>query len=311
MSETDDLPVLLVAWRRPTLTAEVVAALRINRPSVLYVALDGPRPHAPGDRALIARTRRVIEGGIDWDCDVSWRQRSANSGSGAAVTDAVDWFFDAVPAGVVLEDDCVPHPDLIPFASAVLHRYRHDDRVMSVSAENPCDVRPTGGASYAFVRWPRPWGWATRRDSWRRMQGIEAAWRTARRSGLLRSLIPRADERRLWTAILEAVSAGHVDSWHYRWTAAHLLNGGLSALPTRNLVTNIGFGASAEHTFDPTDPRAEHPTGALGPLVHPAEVALDETADRAVLDATENAEHVRRYFQRRPRGRLMRRSRLS
>ena len=42
-------PVLLLAWRRPDTTAEVLAALRQVRPPCLFIACDGPRPGVIGD----------------------------------------------------------------------------------------------------------------------------------------------------------------------------------------------------------------------------------------------------------------------
>lgn len=86
-------PVLLLAWRRPTLTQQVVTALRATRPPDVFVSLDGPSGTFPGDPALIDRTRKVIEDGVDWPCDIRWRFGPAGASASRAVADGIDWFF--------------------------------------------------------------------------------------------------------------------------------------------------------------------------------------------------------------------------
>ena len=51
---------------------------------------------------------------------------------------------------------------------------------------------------------------------------------------------------------------------------------GLTALPNRNLVTNIGFGDGATHTFEQID---QPVVKELGPLSHPRLVCRDAKAD--------------------------------
>ena len=42
----------------------------------------------------------------------------------------------------------------------------------------------------------------------------------------------------------------HVSWWDFQWEFTKFVNSGLSVVPDVNLVTNIGFGADATHTFD-------------------------------------------------------------
>jgi hypothetical protein len=288
--------VLLIAWRRPLLTRQVVAALRNNRPGTIFVALDGPSLLSPGDAALIRRTEEMIRDEVDWPADVHWRRSPAGQGSRRAVAAAVDWFFSHVDEGIILEDDCVPHPDFLPYCAELLDRYRDDERIMSIAGDNSAGVTAPAAFSYAFVRWPKPWGWATWRRAWRHFDADLVAWQELQRNRRLNEVLPRSDERRLWTAILDGALRGRPDSWDYRWVAAHLINRGLAVMPAVNLVRNIGFGPASHHTLDRNDPRADRPVHSILPLRHPDVVALDGAADRALLDATENAPHVRKHF---------------
>jgi hypothetical protein len=53
--------------------------------------------------------------------------------------------------------------------------------------------------------------------------------------------------------------------------------GGLTVLPNRNLISNIGFGEDATHT---TDGRVTHQMqGGISELVHPSFLVIDREAD--------------------------------
>jgi hypothetical protein len=74
------------------------------------------------------------------------------------------------------------------------------------------------------------------------------------------------------------VDEGKPDSWAYRWTFTCLANGGLTALPNCNLVSNVGFGEDASHTTCAAEATlADH---GLGVLTHPRFLLRDKVADR-------------------------------
>jgi len=56
-------------------------------------------------------------------------------------------------------------------------------------------------------------------------------------------------------------------------------NNGLSILPERNLVSNIGFGKEATHTTDPESVLAGLPAHDLGEIIHPERVEVNSAAD--------------------------------
>ena len=65
---------------------------------------------------------------------------------------AITWFFEQVIKGIILEVDCVPHPDFFTYATTLLERYRHDTRVWCISlpgvnyVSGPAYVVDTGQA---------------------------------------------------------------------------------------------------------------------------------------------------------------------
>ena len=108
-----DVPVLLLTWRRPDTTRQVLAALQPIAPCKLYVASDGPRNEA--EAQAVQATRDLIGKHIDWTCQIKTRFCSENQGCQLGVSSAITWFFEQEEAGIVLEDDCVPHPDFFSY----------------------------------------------------------------------------------------------------------------------------------------------------------------------------------------------------
>ena len=264
------------------------------------MAGDGPRDGRE-DATLIAETWRIVSEGIDWDCEVATLRRDRHLGCRLAMSGAIDWFFHHVPAGVILEEDCVPHPDFFPYCAELLERYRDDDRVMHISGDNSADLTWDGGDSYRFIRWPQPWGWASWSRAWRHYDDSLAAWTAATAGRGARRVLPDPVERAFWMPKLARLrDTGKPDSWAYRWLATNVRLGGLTIVPRTNLVANIGFGLGATHTHNSENPRADHRTAPILPLVHADAVRLDPTVDRAHLERVVNlARAERRVAERR------------
>lgn len=270
-------PVLLLIFNRPDPTAQVFAAIRATRPARLYVAADGPRLDRPGEAERCARAREIATA-VDWPCEVHTLFRDANLGCKRAVSGALDWFFGEEEAGMVLEDDCLPHPDFFRFCDVLLERHAEDERVSVITGDNFQRGRRRGDASYYFSRYNHCWGWASWRRAWRLYDGELSFWPDWKTSADWRERIPDAVERRYWEGIFDRVARGEIDSWAYPWTASLWYRGGLTATPNVNLVTNIGFGEEATHTRGAVK-RHIVPRVALGCLSHPECVEQNLQAD--------------------------------
>jgi len=278
---SEDVPVLLVTFRRPETTAAVVDALRAMRPRRLFLAGDGPRGDVVGEADAVAATRRILATRIDWDCSIERRFSDVHLGCRQGVTDAVTWFLDAVPEGLILEDDCVPHPDLLPFCADLLDRYRDDPRVMAISGENSVGLRFSGAVSYGFMRHAPVWGWATWRRAWVHHDDALDGWPALRSDPVrLAALWPDRAEREWHVDLLDGLRAGRgPDSWAHRWAFSVAACDGLVAVPRHNLVRNVGFGPGATHTRSRRARRADVPSASVLPLRHPGAVVRDVTAD--------------------------------
>lgn len=277
-------PLLLIAWRRPHTLRQVIDAIRPVAPTRLYVACDGPNPKRPGEAEKVAATRAVIEREIDWPCQIERLYSDVNQGCRLGVSRAITWFFEQVEEGIILEDDCVPHPDFFPYCTTLLDRYRHDTRVWCISGNNFQNGQWRGDGSYYFSRYNHCWGWASWRGCWHHYDADLSKWPALRDSGLLETVFEDPLERNYWSGIWQRLLGhGEPDTWDYQWTFTSLANSGLTALPNRNLVSNVGFGEDAAHTTGvPLLTDIQHE--GVAPIVHPAFLIRDVQADQFTFD---------------------------
>lgn len=280
-----ETPVLLIVWRRPHTTRQVIDALRLVAPTQLYIAGDGPRLDRPGEAAQVATTRALIERQIDWPCKLQFLYSDVNLGCRRAVLRAITWFFEQVTEGIILEDDCVPHPDFFRFCTELLDRYRHDDRVWSICGSQflPDRYLKNPSSYWASIHGDS-WGWATWRRCWQQLPGSFGRWPAFRDSATFAQVFSGADEAAYWTEIIhKLITLGQPDSWFYQWLLAGWQQGALSLWPQRNLVSHIGSGPLATHCQGDS-PYLHRPLQALpaGLLQHPQQLRRDRQRDRAL-----------------------------
>lgn len=272
--------VLFVIFNRPDTTARVFECIRQAQPPRLYVAADGPRPGRPDEPERCRRTRDIVAQ-VDWDCQVFTLFREENLGCKYAVSSAIQWFFEHEPEGVVLEDDCLPHASFFRFCDELLERYRDDNRVMAVCGANFQKGLWHPAESYYFSRYNHVWGWASWRRAWNGYDAEMADWSAFVDAAGLEKLFPANWPARIfWKRMLDAVAAGAIDTWDYQWLYAIWRQGGVSILPARNLVKNIGFTEDATHTRHAEQWLLEMTAEAMSfPLWHPAAVSSCTEAD--------------------------------
>ena len=278
MTESLTKPILFCIFNRPELTARVFESIRARQPRQLFIASDGPRALHPNDDAKVEAARQVVSQ-IDWDCDVKTRFLPNNLGCKHAISSAISWAFEEVENLIILEDDCLPSESFYGYCGSLLDRYRNEDRVMMISGNN-FQPGPRSDSSYYFSRWTHIWGWATWKRAWQHFDVNVSSWPQLKRSRQLRSVFTDSVEYAHWVRTLDAQHAGEVDTWDFPWAYAVWANNGLSILPEKNLVTNIGFGSNATHTTDAGSKLAGIEACELKRIYHPINIKINEEADR-------------------------------
>jgi hypothetical protein len=274
-------PVLFLLFNRANTTRAVFEAIRQAQPSRLYVAADGPRLDQRGERERCDRVREIATD-VDWPCELRTLFREKHLGCGVAVSDAIDWFFEHEDEGIILEDDCLPDLSFFRFCEELLARYRADRAVMMISGSYPLGKQHTISSSYFFSQRSGIWGWASWQRAWQHYDRKIGIWPELRNTEwLMRLGQGYKDFREFWTEKFDMAYAGKLDTWDYQWDFSIWLQNGLTIMPTKNLVKNIGFGWDATHTKDEGDWRGRLPLETISfPLEHPPAITPNQTADR-------------------------------
>lgn len=291
------VPILFMIFNRPDTTKGVFEAIRKAKPPKLFVAADGPRPNKPGEWEKCQKVREIATA-VDWDCEVKTLFRDTNLGCKVGVSRAIDWFFQHVEEGIILEDDCLPTQSFFWFCQELLEKYRYDERVMMISGDNFQFGRKRTDYSYYFSRFTHIWGWASWRRAWKHFDVNMKLWPEIRDGGWLNDWLGDKKSVEYWTQIFEKVYKGKIDTWDYQWTFSCWVQNGLSVLPNVNLVSNIGLGIESTHTHKHS-PLANMPVLPMGfPLKHPPFLLCDSKADSIVFKNICSSSFIRRVINR-------------
>ena len=245
---------------------------------------DGPRPDHPADMERCQATRDLIDQ-IDWDCKIEKNYSDLNLGSKRRPETGIDWVFEQVEEAIILEDDCLPDEAFFPYCTELLARYRYDMRVMMISGYCFFDMQERSNQSYHFSYLGSTWGWATWRRAWQLNDPDLTRWPEVVESHLIDQLFPDAVHARFWYDVFARILDGRLhDAWDYQWQMSCWLNSGYRIFPSVNLITNIGFGDDATHTFG-ANPFHNRPGKLNFPLIHPNLVIRSVEADLEIVES--------------------------
>ncbi len=272
-------PVLLIVFNRPHLTSKVLDSLLALKPSVLYVAADGPRANNDSDLKLCTETRLLIESKVTWPCEVKKRFLNENKGCGKAVSEAISWFFSENEYGIILEDDCLPDPSFYTFCEELLLKYRDNKEIMFIGGTNFQNGQKRGDASYYFSSEIHVWGWASWRRAWNVYDFNLSDLKEFKTTQKIKKYYQDKTIISYWYDIFDRMRMHEIDTWDYQWRYSIWNAGGLAIIPQKNLVSNIGFGTDATHT-SVTASSDNMPRYTMEKeLIHPSAIIRDAAAD--------------------------------
>ncbi|MCX7605791.1 MAG: hypothetical protein N2170_00820 [Bacteroidia bacterium] len=233
-------PVLLLVYNRLDTLKRVWDVLRRVKPRILFISADGPKS-APEDVLRTEAVRKFVQSQIDWPCDAYFNFLSENEGCKRAVSGGITWFFSHVKAGIILEDDTLPHPSFFTYMHEMLARYADDSRVGMVSGTQLQPGFSQLSSGWDFIRIPFIWGWGTWQRVWSTYQAEPVGWEELKDSALLENRVGslRSYVRFLWKA-MAGVTSGAIDTWDYQLSYLLLREGQLCVIPEQNLVRNLG-----------------------------------------------------------------------
>jgi hypothetical protein len=241
-------PILVIGYNRPDYLKNLLEFLKHQKNLKLYIAIDGPEFNNPQDESLVKECQKLALEAQGW-AKTKLLFSSSNNGCYLGVTKAVDWFFTNEEFGIILEDDLVFNLTAIRFLSQGLMQLSEEKEIGAICAFNHLSEYSISNLpiSTKLVSFPSSWGWATWRDRWEKLERDFSSYSYT--SFIFRSIkFGSFSGVRSWLGIRKRLETGELDSWAYRWLLTHSRYGWKVVVPSRSLVTNIGFRQDATHT---------------------------------------------------------------
>ena len=290
-------PILLITFNRPDHTRQTLQRILEAHPRDLYIFQDGARNGNVNDALKCQQVRDVID---ELVAEYKAKHSSslltlhsyfseANLGCGAGPMTGISWFFENVEQGIVMEDDCLAHPDFFPYCEELLNRYKgtevkfinstlYDDRWTKALVPN-IDITSyllPLTCSYGFSRYMVTGAWASYREVWqgfdldlKDISALKFAWHVYRLTGNLA-------EAEWWWYQVRAIQQdkNKKSYWDYQMQIHLFSQNALTIHPAVNLISNIGFDAEGTHTMT-NDGRGDREVYPILPLSHPETVTAD------------------------------------
>lgn len=278
-------PILLITFNRPEHTRRVLTEILKQEPQMLYVCQDGARDGNENDRIKCQEVRDVINeltsayavGNKHFTLYTLYQPQNLGCGPGPQA--GITWFFENVEQGIIMEDDCLPHPDFFGYCEQLLERYKDDERVQFINSTLYHDRWKCEG-SYGYGHYMVTGAWAAWRRTWQGFDldllGLNA--RKFKRQ-VLRLTKNRA-EANWWYFKVKEIQRDKAKKsyWDYQMQIHLFKNNALTIYPKVNLISNIGFDAEGTHTTW-NDGRGDKTVFPILPLEHPVTMAVDCVMD--------------------------------
>ena len=164
-------PILLITFNRPEHTRRVLTQILKQEPQSLYVCQDGAREGNENDRLKCQEVRDVINeltsayAVAHPNFSLFTLYSSLNLGCGPGPQAGITWFFENVEQGIIMEDDCLPHPDFFGYCEELLNKYKEDKRVQFINSTLYHNRWKCEG-SYGFSHYMVTGAWAAWRSTW-------------------------------------------------------------------------------------------------------------------------------------------------
>ena len=275
-------PVLFLIYNRPEITLRVFNEIKKAKPSSLFVSADGPRQEKPRDAELCRLTREIINQ-VDWNCKVHTNFHHENVGLKNAVSSGINWFFESVVSGIILEDDCLPSQSFFWFCQQLLRRYHDDNRIMQISGSNFLFGKKVTEASYCFAKLNDIQGWATWKRAWDFYDIQMKSYPKFKEQGQINNYLDDREMQEWLMSYFEQdykLSCGHKGLWSSQWSYAMSAQNGLTIVPSKNLVLPIGFTSEATHGGESFQLYTTVDLQEMNEIVHPIFILPNKQMDR-------------------------------
>ena len=240
-------PILLIIFNRPETTQTVFNAIKKVKPKTFFIAGDGARNHKVGEYEICLKTRSIVSQ-IDWDCEVKTLFQSENLGCFKAVNTALDWFFESVHQGIILEDDCCPTDNFFKFMEWGLETYENDAQIGMICGSNLIEHKFPISNRNGFSHLINIWGWASWRNIWKKHNIFLTIHDIQKNRKIINTHMNFTWWQEIYWNELFKFTVYMGSTWDFQLQHSFFRLKLLSVYPSRNLIFNLGFSGNGTHT---------------------------------------------------------------
>ena len=242
-----NVPVSITIWKRPNCQKRQWEIIKQVKPSVLFVFSDGGRNKEEWE--LINQNRKLIDEGIDWNCVVYKAYENHNNGLYTMIKKMFAFIWERVDRCIFLEDDQIPSESFFEYCSILLERYKNDERIECICGMNNVEKWESCDSDYFFSKQGSIWGLAT----WKRV--AQNFWDFSYyKSEYTMKLLKKATKKNktIWKRLIAYGKGqyyeGHIAGPEFWLEFDMYFKNTLQIIPKYNMINNIGFGDSSEHS---------------------------------------------------------------
>jgi hypothetical protein len=231
---------LILAFRRKSGVERTIIKSAENGIRRIYLAIDGPANSADTEvqRKIVDAARQICK---TFEIELSLLLREKNLGLAVAVLSALEWFFSKENVGYVFEDDLDISDEFFKFCNTGESALFQNERALLISGNQFLETPDRNIAS--VCSYPLIWGWYSTSYKWRVIK--ELTLEPSKKAKV--RLSPKVVG--FWNMGAWKARSRQIDSWAVPFAQNFHMQGYLSILPPRNLVSNIGMDEFAAHTM--------------------------------------------------------------
>lgn len=235
--------VLLISFNRVQETEKVLDKIIEADIAELYFFNDAPREGNRNDKKARNEIMKLIDKKqLNSRLLLHTLFPEKNLGCGPGPVKAISWAFENQDKLIILEDDCVPSLSFFTFCDYLLEKYKDDSRIWTISGNNFHQEYPLP-YSYVFSYFGQSWGWASWKRCWNHFEhNFSSAKNFLKTGGFYNVFYNKKMGEHFNKQFNNRIKRKdlHTHAWDFYADFMVKSNGGLSIVPAKNLVTNIG-----------------------------------------------------------------------
>lgn len=251
-------PIVMFVYKRLTHVKRVVDSIMRNPESAeseIYFFSDAAKDTQ--SKCAVEEVREYLKK-ITGFKEVHIIERKINYGIEKSEQEGITQVINKHGKAIILEDDIEVSDYFLHYMNAALEKYKYDERVFSVTGysfikeKNIKEKYP----EFSFVSLTSVWGWATWRDRWEKK--VDGITKRDVVELIFSNKCRKFNYKGNYVTMLIDMYLNNYITWDVIWYWSAFKEGGLTLVPTKTMVNNIGMDGTGVHYTDVhEEPRIE------------------------------------------------------